>query len=76
MINGLPLVSTKIGSEGIGLSEGINFLKGETKEQFINGVKALLKDKSLREEIALNGQSFLKENNSEKILEDELTRAN
>ena len=56
----------------LSFQDGFNFLHGETKAQFINGVKALLKDKSLRENIALNGQTFLKENNSEKILEDEL----
>jgi hypothetical protein len=72
IINGLPLVSTKTGSEGIGLTDGVNFLHGETKTEFINGVMAMLKDKPLREKIALGGQAFLKENNSEKILEDEL----
>lgn len=74
MMNGLPLVSTKIGSEGIGLTDGENFIKGETKEKFTIGVKTLLNNSLLRKRIAESGQSFLKNNNSEKILDHELSR--
>jgi len=73
MINGLPLVSTKIGSEGIGLTDGENYIKGDTPKKFKEGVKMLLQNKNLRKQIAQKGQLFLKENNSEKILKNELS---
>ena len=74
IMNGLPLVATKVGSEGIGLVDGKTFILGETASEFANGVIKLLEGNDLRKEIASKGQEFLIENDASKILKIELEK--
>ena len=73
IINGLPLVATHIGSEGIGLIDGETFIFGDTPTKFKDGLISLLKDIDLRKNIAYNAQQFLICNNSANILNHELS---
>lgn len=59
-----PVVSTKIGIEGIKVENGKGYLEAETSEEFIKYLNQLLKDEKKYTEL----KSYLKEN-KEKIVE-------
>lgn len=61
MASGLPVVSTKIGVEGIEAREGREFLLGEKAEELAQATVKLLKDKALREKIGKSAQKFVGE---------------
>ena len=60
MASGLPVVSTKIGVEGIGVEEGKEYFGGEKAEELAEKTVLLLKNKDLREKIGKAGQSFIR----------------
>jgi glycosyltransferase involved in cell wall biosynthesis len=59
MAMGLPVVSTSIGVEGLGLEVGTNFLVADTADTFSDAVVTLLEDKLLRQRLASAGRSLL-----------------
>lgn len=71
MASGLPVVSTKVGVEGIGAKEGREYLQGETKEELVQKTILLLENRELGEKIGRAGQRFVQRHFSwEKIGED------
>jgi glycosyltransferase involved in cell wall biosynthesis len=50
--NGLPIVSTKLGVDGLGLVENQHYLNAETSQEFANQVTKLLQNKALRDKIS------------------------
>ena len=56
---GIPVVSTPVGEEGIGLLPGHNVLIAETADAFADAVLKILKDKSLAERLHAAGPSFV-----------------
>jgi len=62
MASGLPVVSTKIGVEGVGAREGKEFLLGGNARGLAQATVKLLKNKKLREEIGKSAQKFVGEN--------------
>ncbi|WP_117883838.1 glycosyltransferase [Aureibaculum luteum] len=72
IINGLPLVSTTIGSEGIGLIDKETFLLANTSNDFITSINTLLANKVNKTSLAKNAQNFIIENHYLPILGKEL----
>lgn len=72
IVNGLPLVSTSIGSEGIGLVDKESFILADTTEDFIVAVNNLLTDNINKTVLVKNAQDFIKENLYLPIIEKEL----
>lgn len=72
IVNGLPLVATTIGSEGIGLKKDEMFFLADTAEEFITFLEKLLKSDK-KQEIVKKAQAFLGSQNYLKVLEKELT---
>ena len=62
MASGLPVVSTKIGVEGIEVENGREFLLGQTAEELSEATVKLLKNKNLGRSIAKSAQKFVGEN--------------
>ncbi len=53
---GLPVVTTSIGAEGMGLSEGVDALIADSAEEFAKKVILLYGDKELWEKLSINGK--------------------
>jgi len=56
---GLPVVTTSVGAEGFGLTDGVNVLIGDDAEGFANHVVSLIVDESLHRSIRNAGHSFI-----------------
>jgi glycosyltransferase involved in cell wall biosynthesis len=59
-----PVVATSLSCEGIEVAPGEDILVADTPEQFARQTIALLKDRSLREKLALNGRKKVEESYS------------
>jgi hypothetical protein len=59
IVNGLPLVTTETGAEGIGLKNNLDAIITNDEIKFYEGVKALLLDAGLREKLVVNSQHFI-----------------
>lgn len=73
--NGLPLVSTSIGSEGIGLKHKEMYHLANSPEEFRNAVIELLKSPN-KNEMVNNAQNYLESINYLKIIESEIKTLN
>jgi len=72
--NGLPLVSTSVGVEGIGLMNGKDVLIANDNISFSESIKILLLDKSKAMNIVKNSQNYLRSINHEQMLKDILQK--
>lgn len=75
MARGVPVVSTKIGCEGIkGLKNGINIIIEDNPLKFAKGIERLLNDKKFAEFISTNAKNLIKKyysiENLKKIVEE------
>ncbi|GAB3813234.1 hypothetical protein GCM10028895_05060 [Pontibacter rugosus] len=68
IIEGIPLISTSVGVEGIGLIHGQNYINANTPYEFILSVETLLKAPAERVRLAENAQKFLLEHNHDQVL--------
>jgi GT2 family glycosyltransferase/glycosyltransferase involved in cell wall biosynthesis len=59
MAGGLPVVTTRIGAEGIGLEDGITALIADDPDEFAERVVALYTDTSLWYRLSENGMDFV-----------------
>jgi glycosyltransferase involved in cell wall biosynthesis len=62
LAQGIPVISTRIGCEGLRLKDGENVLLAETPGEFLNQIMLLLSDKGLCDELSRNGRKFIEEN--------------
>ncbi len=72
IVNGLPLVSTNVGVEGIGLTPNKEFLLGDTAADFSEAVTMLLQQPAKGHSLVQYAQHYLKENHYLEILKNEL----
>jgi len=64
MAYGLPVVTTSIGAEGMGLADGYNVLIADDEEQFANKVVEVYHDRRLWETLSLNARTLIEQNYS------------
>jgi GT2 family glycosyltransferase/glycosyltransferase involved in cell wall biosynthesis len=72
MSHGLPVATTTIGAEGIGLTDGENVLIGDTREQFAKNVINILNDHNLQKELSLNSLKYSEEHWSAEVVNKHL----
>ena len=73
IVNGLPIVSTSVGAEGIGLIENEMYFLGNSENDFYNNIHNYFKLDSSKKHISIEkAQHFLKQNNYLSILKDEM----
>lgn len=60
-VNGLPVVSTPLGAEGIGGRDGEHFMLGRTAADLAAAVCRLLEDDALRQKLAAAGRTLAQE---------------
>lgn len=59
MANGLPVVSTTIGCEGLSVTDQENIMIADQKSSFINAIFNLVENFELRERVSKNGLEFV-----------------
>ena len=62
MAMGIPVVSTRLGAEGMPVNSGENIMLAETPTEFIEKITALFNDEALCKTISLNSRSLVEEN--------------
>ncbi|MBC8143219.1 MAG: glycosyltransferase [Armatimonadetes bacterium] len=58
---GLPVVSTTVGAEGIGVTHGTNILLADTPRVFADAVLQVLNDRALADRLGANGRRLMEE---------------
>jgi len=61
LATGVPVVSTNIGFQGLGLKAGEGVILANGEEDFAQAVINLLKDQNLRRDVGLRGQTVIRE---------------
>jgi glycosyltransferase involved in cell wall biosynthesis len=64
MAMGIPVVSTRLGAEGLALQDGDNIMLAENPKEFIRSIEQLFQDEELRHRIGINGRRLVEENYS------------
>ena len=64
--NGIPIVSTKMGVDGLKLTEQQHYLLAKTEKEFAQQVIKLLKNKELRKKISSAQKRYFLQNHSKK----------
>jgi glycosyltransferase involved in cell wall biosynthesis len=59
MARGAPVITTRVGAEGLGLTDGVNVLLAETPEEFAECVRRLRADRDWGERIATNARDHV-----------------
>jgi len=75
MAMGRPVVSTRVGAEGLDLRDGVDALLADTEEEFADRVLTLLGDEDLRQRLAGNGRQLVEERYSWRALAPKLDQA-
>jgi len=75
MAIGVPIVSTSIGCEGIGLTHGEDILIADTAEEFAAQTLRLLGDAPLRQRLTVNARELVEERFSWKTIGEKLLSA-
>ncbi len=65
---GVPLVAHPIACEGIDVEDGVNVLFAETPEEYVQKIKELVNNPSLRSSLSKNGRKLIENNYSYSIL--------
>ncbi len=68
MALGLPVVTTSVGAEGIGLTPGENVLVGETPGEFAQHVIRLIRDRDYCERIRMGGHALIRAKYSDQVV--------
>jgi glycosyltransferase involved in cell wall biosynthesis len=71
---GLPVVTTSIGAEGMGLIDGEHVLIGDSPAAFAKAVVRLYRDDPLWEEMSQTGLLHIKSNFSRAVIQTKLAR--
>lgn len=71
---GIPVVSTKIGAEGLDAEDGKHILIADTEEAFIKQIERTLFDDDLCMQLSLNGRRFVEERYSYGVIGEKLSR--
>ncbi len=71
---GLPVLTTRIGAQGIDYENTECLLIAESDEEFVNGIVKLIKNQKLRQKIGMNAIDYIRKNHtiedvSQKLLE-------
>lgn len=74
MAEGTTVISTTIGSEGIGATNGENILIADDADAFARQIKHCLKDPSFSKRIGENSRNFVKQHYDNKMIVEDLLK--
>ena len=72
MSHGLPVVTTRFGAEGFGLTPGVHLLVADTPEKFADAIVRLLNDSNYYNELSEAGYRFITEHYSPQAMQMQL----
>jgi len=61
---GIPVVTTTVGAEGIGVESGVHLLIADTADAFAEAVLRLRSDRALASRLGGNGRAFVERHHS------------
>ena len=61
MALGLPIISTRLGMEGLEAEPGVHFLLADTPQEWVTAINCLVRDVQLRLRLATNGRMLVEE---------------
>ncbi len=61
MASGVPIVSTRLGMEGLEAEPDVHFLQADSAEQWVGSVRRLLSDAALRQQLACNARALVEQ---------------
>jgi glycosyltransferase involved in cell wall biosynthesis len=61
MASGLPVVSTRLGMEGLEVEPGIHYLQADTVEEWVVGLRRLSNEAALRRQLACNARALVEQ---------------
>jgi polysaccharide biosynthesis protein PslH len=61
MARGLPIISTRLGMEGLEAEPSVHFLQVETAEEWVDAVERVASDRGLRQRLACNARALVEE---------------
>jgi glycosyltransferase involved in cell wall biosynthesis len=61
MASGLPIVSTRVGMEGLDVTPEVHFLAAESTAEWVGCLRRLLGDPDLRQRLASNGRTLVEQ---------------
>lgn len=71
MSSGLPVITNDIGIEGVGATDGVNFIYAKEPQEYVDAIVSLLNDEAKGEMLSSNARKFMLENyNMETSLND------
>jgi glycosyltransferase involved in cell wall biosynthesis len=75
MASGLPIVSTRLGMEGLEAEAGTHFLKAEAADEWIEALRNLARDAELRKRLACSARELVEARYDWSALREPLRRA-
>ena len=72
---GIPVVSTEIGAEGLHLENGKHIFLANTAAEFVEKVSELIENNELSRKISINARKLIEENYSYKYIGEKLAKA-
>lgn len=67
MAHGLPVITTSIGAEGMGLTDGVDVLVANSPDEMISAMQRLSKDKALWERLRASGLDYVSRTTSRRV---------
>ena len=64
MASGMPIVTTRLGAEGLDVQEGKELLFAENSGEFIEQINRIMNNQDLRFSLGLNARRYIEEHNS------------
>jgi glycosyltransferase involved in cell wall biosynthesis len=61
MASGVPIVSTRLGMEGLEVEPGVHYVQADTPESWIASLRRLLEDAGLRQQLACNARALVEQ---------------
>lgn len=75
LLHGVPVIATRMASEGMGLTHEVNCLLAESGEEFIQQIVRLQHDDALHQQLSSNGQTLMRELFSREVARKKLIEA-
>jgi hypothetical protein len=75
LLHGVPVIATKVASEGMGLIDGVNFLRAETGEEFVQSILQLYQDTQLFTKLVEGGKTVMKTVFGRDVAKDRIQKA-
>ena len=75
MYRGIPLITTTVGVESIGVVDSVHALVKDSETDWVNSILQILNDEDLWNEMSLNSRKLMRENYTWDVVIDNFKKA-